>query len=260
VRFSARQAAARAHRLLGLGPLEEVVVSGAETDLEGPVSSAAELDILSRPTGRAGIKRVLFEDTAVSFTAGGRAHRVGGMVWEADLSERRTGISINIDALRIEGADSAGLEAEAPSIGFRVDIEGTLVRVKSLNVAGRSGWRAAGDVQADLGGDVPELRGELDLWDLALSRIYKPPPGVEVSARSRVARKISLAGPANDLRIEAATDLRNVSYADRGLGLSAGEVNLSVRTAGRVDLFDLLDHLLKGGSGRPEAQDAESDI
>ncbi|MHC4200923.1 MAG: AsmA family protein, partial [Planctomycetota bacterium] len=195
VRFDAREATASASILLGVGPLEEVVMRDAEASFKGPASGIARLDLLARPRRAARVGRIRIEGMAVSFAAGGRTFRVGDMGWTFDFSGGTLRLSADVDRLRIEGGHSKGLKEEAPGISFDVEVSGPTsfaeateadrslgeggpkVVLRELKVEGRSGWRAQGEMEADLARATPEFSGRIDLWDLPVSRVYTPRPG-----------------------------------------------------------------------------------
>lgn len=261
VRFEAKEAIASASILLGVGPLEEVVMRDAEASFKGPASGIARLDFLARPRRAARVGRIRIEQMAVSFATGGRTFRVGGMGWTFDFSGGSLRLSADVDRLRIEGVHSKGLEEEAPSISFDVEVSGPKVVLRELKVGGRSGWRAQGEMEADLARATPEFSGRIDLWDLPVSRVYKPRPGVEISPQAHVERSICFEGPADRLAVEVTTDVKGLTYADAKLGLRAGGVTLRLKGTGCYDLTAILKKLLaKQERGPAETDDASSNV
>jgi hypothetical protein len=275
-RFTAAEARARARRVVGVGPLEEVVLTKAEVRVPSP--AAARLDLFSRPAGSSAVRRIKVRDAAVSFSAGGRDYRVGGMRWTLSFPRGKAIVSGEVDRLGVEGLRSPGLRAESPRIAFTFEIEGSKVILRKLDASGRSGWRASGeDIVVDFGPEVPRMSGlagggppvtdartgtptgevdaVLDLWGLPVSRVYTPPEGVEVSPGANVRRTLLVRGPADHLRVEAATDVLGLSYADRGLGLAAGGVRLiGLRKVRHVDLLAILRGLVKEGEEKAASE------
>jgi hypothetical protein len=262
VRFDAREATASASILLGVGPLEEVVMRDAEASFKGPASGIARLDLLARPRRAARVGRIRIEGMAVSFAAGGRTFRVGDMGWTFDFSGGTLRLSADVDRLRIEGVHSKGLKEEAPGISFDVEVSGPTsfaeateadrslgeggpkVVLRELKVEGRSGWRAQGEMEADLARATPEFSGRIDLWDLPVSRVYTPRPGVEISPQAHVERTICFEGPADRLRVEVTTDVKGLTYADAKLGLRAEGVTLWQKGTGCYNMPEILRKLL----------------
>jgi hypothetical protein len=279
VRFEAKEATASASIILGVGPLEEVVMRDAEASFRGPASLIARLDLLARPRRASRVGRIRIEQMAVSFATGGRTFRVGGMGWTFDFSGGSLRLSADVDPLRIEGVRSKGLEEEAPSISFDVEVSGATsfaeateadrslgeggpkVVLRELKTQGRSGWQAEGKMEADLACAVPEFRGRVDLWDLPVSRVYPPLPGVEISPQAHVERTICFEGPADRLRVEVTTDVKGLTYADGKLGLRAEGVTLRLKGTGCYDLLEILRKLLANEEREPkETDDARSDV
>ena len=221
VRFTAKTARARARTLLGVGPLEDVVVMGAEANFAGSPAEIARLDFLSRPKGRGGMKVLRLERMTISFVRGGKDFRVRDTDWEIDFSGGGVEISALTKALGIEGLKSAALEEEAPRVSFDLDIDGPRVRLRNFAARGRSGWGLEGTIEANVGAEVLHLSGKLELWDLPLSRIYTPRQGVEISSSAHVEQTIEFAGPVDNVRFEVTTKLKGLSYADEKLGLEA---------------------------------------
>lgn len=262
VRFEAKEATASASILLGVGPLEEVVVRDAEASFTGPASTVTRLDFFARPKRGAGVGRIRLEGMAVSFTVGERTYRVGGMDWTFDFSGGGLRLRAEIGRLRVDGVRSKGLEEESPSIRFDVEVDGPRVALRNLRVKGRSGWQAEGEMVADLAHAMPEVRGRVDLWDLPVSRIYTPRPGVEISPHAHVERTISFEGPVDRVRVEVTTDVKGLTFADKKLGLRAEGVTLSgLKTVGRFNMVEIVRKLLKGPEREPaEAGDADRDV
>jgi len=234
--FGAKEAIAEAGWLLGVGPFERIVLKDVETDLDAPVSAMAKLDVLSRPSGSASVKAVVLEGVRTSFNVGDAHCSVSGMEWTFGLTGKRAEVSARLPVLRIEGLHTPGIDAEAPFISFRVAIEGPIVSVKELKVEGRSGWRVAGELDIDISREDPVVEGTLDLWDLAVKRIYHPPEGVEIPPLSKASRKVTVSGPITDLRIVADTAIRSFSYNDTSLGLNASGITSDLQSARRLNL------------------------
>jgi hypothetical protein len=266
VRFTAKTARARARSLLGVGPLEDVVVSGAEASFAGSPAEVAQLDFLKRPKGRGGMKTLRLEDMTIAFVRDGRSFRVRDTDWEIDFSGGGVRISAATEAFAVEGLKSAGLEAEAPKIAFDLEIDGPRVRLRDFSARGRSGWGLEGTIEADVGGEALYLRGTLDLWDLPLSRIYTPREGVEISSSAHVEQTIEFAGPVDNVRFEVTTRLKGLTYVDRKLGLEARGVSSDpLKEVNHRDLLALVRGLMRDtargatpGTERPE--DAGSDV
>ncbi len=262
VRFKAKEATASAPVLLGIGPLEEVVIRDAEARLDGPASTVARLDFLTRPKRASSVGRIRLEAMAVSFTAGERTYRVGGMDWTFDFSGRGLRLSAEVGRLRIEGLRSKGLEEEAPSVRFDIEVDGTKVVVRKLSVRGASGWQAGGEMEVDLGPEPPLVRGRVDLWDLPVSIIYTPPLGVEISPRAHVEQRIEFRGPLDRVRFEVTTDVKGLTYRDGRLGLAASGVTLkSLRKVKYYDVMQLLRGMLREkGTAPTEAGDVQRNL
>jgi len=242
--FGAEEAVAEAGWLLGVGPFEQVTLANVKTRLDGPVSTLASLDILARPGGTAAVNRVVLEGITFSFVSNDREYHVGGMVWTFDLGGERVALNTDLPVLKIDGLHSPGLEEEAPSISFRVEIEGPDVMVRELMVTGASGWRVEGELAVDISGDEPVVEGELVLFNLLVKRIYKPPPGVNIPPLATARRNIQLSGPINDLRIQADTAIRGMSYHDTRLGINADGSAGDLTSIIRIDLREAVREYL----------------
>jgi hypothetical protein len=276
VTFKARRAVACAGRLLGLGPLERVVFEDPEACFSAALSSVTRLALFRRRAGRPGVKKVEFRNMAVAFTPAGRheqnsltgqlgkgsagrparemaGYRIGGMDLELDFSGERLRMSADLGELRVEGVRSPrlerALEEERPEIGLEIEIAKSSVHLRHLSVRGRSGWKVEGDVEADLSGDTPEIRGELQLRDLEVSTIYTPPPHVTIAtpmdASAAVRRTVSIEGTAEDLRVSATTDVPEFIYEDTKLGLRVEGTSLKdLRRVMRTSVTDILSGLV----------------
>jgi len=246
VSFRAEEARSYSSGVLGIGAIEKVTLSDVELRVDGPASNLAKLDLIARGARGAAVRRVELERAGFSFVWGGSEYRISGTNWALDFSEGKTRLAAELRALRVEGVSSSALDAEAPEIAFDIEIEGDRVALKRLEVSGRSGWRLAGDLEVNLGvRPSPAVVGELELWDLRVSRIYSPPPGVEITPGASVRRTIRLSGPADDLAMSVTTKVTGLSYADRPLGLEASEVTLDVSGSGRLNVLDLLRRVVK---------------
>jgi len=243
--FTAKSARARAGSILGVGPLEDVVVSGAEASFAGSPADVARLEFLKRPKGRGGIKALKLEDMTISFAWDGRIFRVRDTDWVVDFSGGGAKISVATEAFGIEGLISAKLKEEAPSIEFDLEIDGPRVRLRDLAARGRSGWGLEGTIEADNAGEALHLSGKLDLWDLPLSRIYTPKQGVEISSSAHVEQTIEFDGPVDDVRFEVATKVKGLTYVDRQLGLEAKGVTLEPRKVIHKNLLELVRKLTR---------------
>ncbi len=245
VRFSAKEAEARAERLLGLGAIECVSMSDAEASVRGAASDVGRLDVLRRRRGRAGIGRMTLERMAVSFESGGKSYRVGDMSWTFDFSEGALRAEAGLDVLRIDGLHSPALEREAPSMSLSLLIEGHRIAVRDLDVRGASGWRLAGKLNA-VGREDIALDGELMLWNLPVNVIRPPRPGVEISAGARVERTITFKGSPDRLLVRVRTDIKGLTYVDKRLGIKAEGVTLKdMQTSGTFDLPEIIRKLIE---------------
>jgi hypothetical protein len=261
IRFTAKTARARAQSLLGVGPLEEVIVSGAETSFAGSPAEIARLEFLKRPKGRGGIKVLGLKGMTISFLRDGRNFRVRDTDWVVDFSGGGVKISAATEALVVEGLKAAGLEEEPPKVSFDLEIDGPRVRLQNFSARGRSGWGLEGTIEVDVGRKTLYLSGKLDVWDLPLSRTYTPKRGVEISSSAHVEQTIVFAGPVNDVRFEVTTRVKSLTYTDRKLGLEAKGVTLDQRKVVHKDLLKLFRGLTRAATPGPGgSQDAGSDV
>jgi len=243
--FTAKSARARAGSILGVGPLENVVVSGAEASFSGAPEDIARLEFLKRPKGRGGIRALRLEDMTISFARDGRIFRVRDTDWAVDFSGGGVRISVATEAFGIEGLRSVGFEEEAPSISFDLEIDGPRVRLRNFAARGRSGWGLEGTIEAEHSAESLHLSGKLDLWDLPLSRIYTPKKGVEISSSAHVEQTIEFDGPVDDVRFEVETKLKGVTYVDRKLGLDAKGVTVNLMNVEHKNLLELVHALTR---------------
>lgn len=248
--WKAERAEATSRTPLVWGPYKVVLVTGSELRLDR-LDVLPKLDVLLRRPGRPAVRRVRFEDAAVTFPVGDRRVRLAGVDLDIVLGGV-TGVSVSLSDFKLEGVDSAVLEREAPSISFDVRIPGDRIQLIGLKASGRSGWRARGFLEVEFRDGGPHLRGRMELWGLRLLHIYKPPPGVEVPHGAKVERVVEFYGPARSLTFEVTTKIVGLSYKDRALGLAAHGVVLSkMKAAHRVDIVEVFERLLAGARERP---------
>ena len=262
VRFKARRASAHASRLVGLGPFEQVTLEDPEAHFQDVGPSVAKLTLLRRKRRRPGVKKVEFRNMAVAFESSGRVYRVGGIDLGLDFSGGGLRMSADLGELRIEGLQSRRLEQEKPEVNFGIEIAKSKVVLRRLSVGGRTGWKAEGDVEADLAERPAKIRGELQIRDLKVSTIYTPKPWIRVATptgeSAAVRTTIRFEGTADDLLVSAETDVPEFIYEDSKLGLKTEGTTLKdLRVEKRTSLTKLLRGLFQKDK-TPEAGPADA--
>jgi hypothetical protein len=257
----AARTAATAERVLGVGALREIMLDGMEVRLVGGTKVLAGLDILKRPaSGRWPVDQVGVRDAAFSFSGpetGGAVWRVPGMYWEVKFGPPLA-VLANIEEVRIEGARVPQLEKEAPRISFKVELDGSNVAVKDLQVSGRSGWRLAGESVSVSGIDrpVPFVSGKFTAWGINFFTAETVAEGLpqDVSAvpakllayfagseRARVWTEVNFRGPADDIRGTAVLNATGLAFREKGIGLVVeGIAGTDVTCPFRMDIMRFL--------------------
>jgi len=255
VRLSAAEARASSRRVLGVGVFDEIALKKAEITLPAGAAVLSRLDVLALPMSGSATEKMVLEDVAVSFLVGEKACRVPGITLEAGFADDRR-LSMSVMALVVEGLDIPALVAEAPRVEVGLEFDGPAVRVTTLRVDGRSGWHAADrDIRVDMGGKVPAVSGQIQVWGLSAASFYTPEEGVELSAETRVEGTLAFEGPLDDLSVIPSYTIKGPSYSDRQTSLLVeGFAFNKLRKTRRVNLLEHASSMVGAGGQHADSE------